>query len=84
MPIFDYACSACNHEFEALVLPGKTAEITCPACNGASVERLLSLPWVRTQGTRDRALRAARRRDEKRAVERVEEQRRYEQAHDDH
>jgi putative FmdB family regulatory protein len=30
MPIFEYVCERCDHQFEALVYGGKTAE--CPQC----------------------------------------------------
>ena len=40
MPLFDFRCRACAHEFEALVL--KQVEPPCPACGGRDLERLLS------------------------------------------
>jgi putative FmdB family regulatory protein len=42
MPLFDYACPACGHDFEALVFNGEAVE--CPECHSAKVERQLSLP----------------------------------------
>ncbi|MEZ5320041.1 MAG: zinc ribbon domain-containing protein [Vicinamibacterales bacterium] len=40
MPLYDFRCRACGHEFEALVRPGH--EPGCPACASADLERLLS------------------------------------------
>ena len=42
MPIYEYRCNKCGHEFEALVLPHKPAAIACTACKSADVEKLLS------------------------------------------
>lgn len=40
MPIYEYECRACQHEFELLVL--KDTVPACPACKGQDLERLLS------------------------------------------
>jgi putative FmdB family regulatory protein len=42
MPLYEYTCQDCEHTFEALVYDGDT--VACPECQGARVERLLSLP----------------------------------------
>jgi putative FmdB family regulatory protein len=84
VPTYDYACRSCGHEFEFLVLPGKTKDPACPECGASPVERLLSRPMIQTEGTRGRALRAAGRREAKRGEERVQEQRRYEREHEGH
>jgi putative FmdB family regulatory protein len=41
MPIYDFHCSACGHEFEALVRPHDDAP-ECPSCHSRDLERLLS------------------------------------------
>jgi putative FmdB family regulatory protein len=41
MPLYDFHCRACGHDFEALVRPGDEAPV-CPACKGGDIERLLS------------------------------------------
>lgn len=41
MPIYEYACTSCDHRFEALVFGGKTPE--CPECGGAKLEKQLSV-----------------------------------------
>ena len=38
MPLYDFACAACAHEFEAQAEPGAAA--TCPACGTEGAERL--------------------------------------------
>ena len=58
MPIYEYECRACHHEFELLVLPTTTP--ACPACQGAKLEKLLSISSVSSPGTRQRNLGLAR------------------------
>ncbi|MGQ0648883.1 MAG: FmdB family zinc ribbon protein [Gemmatimonadaceae bacterium] len=81
MPIFDYSCRGCKHQFEALVRRGE--EPVCPACGSADLERLLSLPTVKSESTKALSMRAAQRRDKAQGTERVQEQIRYEQSHND-
>jgi putative FmdB family regulatory protein len=47
MPIYDFQCRTCGHEFEALVRAQDTPE--CPACHGRDLERLLSTFAVSSQ-----------------------------------
>jgi len=42
MPIFEYVCKACGHQFEFLKLPAATTAPSCPACVSLNLERLLS------------------------------------------
>lgn len=42
MPLYEYSCKKCTHDFEALVLNGEAVE--CPECNSVKVERRLSVP----------------------------------------
>ena len=42
MPILEYSCRTCGHQFEFLKLPAATAAPRCPACQGEDLERLLS------------------------------------------
>jgi putative FmdB family regulatory protein len=41
MPIFEYACKECNHQFEALVFGKDEAE--CPKCHSRRLEPQLSV-----------------------------------------
>ena len=81
MPIFEYSCRKCHNQFEKLVRNGK--EPVCPECQSDDLEKLLSLPAVKSETTQDLAMRAAKRRDHRTAVDRVEAQRYYEAHHDD-
>lgn len=81
MPIYEYTCKSCGHEFEALVRGGKTPK--CKACGGVELERRFSLPNVSSETTRSQASKAAKLRDKTQAVDRVQAQRAYEKSHDD-
>jgi putative FmdB family regulatory protein len=41
MPLYEYACKQCNHEFELLVRNAEPP--VCPACQGHELERRLSV-----------------------------------------
>jgi putative FmdB family regulatory protein len=80
VPIYEYRCTTCASEFEALVRKGSTPK--CKSCGAATLERLFSLPAVKTETTQALGMRAAKKRDQKTAVDRVEAQRLYEKNHD--
>ena len=80
MPLFDYECRACAASFELLVR-GRDVP-ACPACGSAELERLPSLPALRSDATRAVVGRDVQRRDARQARERVAEQARYERNHD--
>jgi putative FmdB family regulatory protein len=42
MPLYEYACRECEHQFEALVFDGD--EVECPACHGKKLEKQWSVP----------------------------------------
>ncbi|MGD2110960.1 MAG: zinc ribbon domain-containing protein [Phycisphaerae bacterium] len=51
MPIYEYICRSCEHEFERLARSFSDAdEVRCPACEGKDVERKLSV-FAARQGT---------------------------------
>ena len=81
MPIFEYTCLSCHHQFEALIRGTKTP--VCPECQSEKLEKMFSLPAVKSETTHDLAMRAAKKRDHRMAVDRVEAQRYYEAHHDD-
>ena len=48
MPLYNYFCPTCDHEFEKLVM-NQQQEVHCPECENGEIERRLSLP-ARTSG----------------------------------
>ena len=50
MPIYEYRCGGCGHEFEQLVRTGDTP--ACPSCKGQTLERLLSHVSMSSENTR--------------------------------
>lgn len=81
MPIYEYECRECGHEFEFLVRHDTTP--ACPECESRELDRRLSLPRVHSETTRALGLRDAKKRDATRAEERVQEQRKYELSHNE-
>lgn len=41
MPLYEYACKTCAHQFELLVRASEAP--ACPACRGTALERKLSV-----------------------------------------
>jgi putative FmdB family regulatory protein len=41
MPIYEYACSRCGHEFETLVRASSVPD--CPSCHSTDLEKKLSV-----------------------------------------
>jgi putative FmdB family regulatory protein len=58
MPLYEYECRECEHQFEALILPKTTAR--CPECQGQDLERMLSMFAVSSENTRQANLKKAR------------------------
>jgi putative FmdB family regulatory protein len=48
MPIFEYICKECDHQFEALVYGQQKAE--CPKCHGSKLAPQLSVFAVSAKG----------------------------------
>lgn len=79
MPTFDYRCRACGEHFEVFVR-GKEA-VSCPDCAGQDLEKLLSMPALKTDSTHAQAMAAAKRRDKRQARDNYWTQRDYEREH---
>jgi putative FmdB family regulatory protein len=58
MPIFEYECRGCGHEFELLVRTGDVP--ACPACRSQELEKLLSLSSISTADSRKANIAKAR------------------------
>jgi putative FmdB family regulatory protein len=58
VPIYEYRCRACSHQFEALVRPPDAP--ACPSCHAADLERMLSAFAVSAEGRSRAALHKAR------------------------
>lgn len=54
MPIFEYGCRACGHEFERLVLR-TTDTVACPACRSPDIEKKLSCFGFKSGGSKSPA-----------------------------
>jgi putative FmdB family regulatory protein len=50
VPIYEYECRGCRHQFEQLIRTGDTPH--CPKCQGQDLDRLLSHVAVSSEGTR--------------------------------
>ena len=83
MPIYEYVCGDCGHDFEAF-LRKETDTAKCPECASENLEKQISRPRVHGDTRRDRSMRAAKKRDSVQAAERQYTQRQYELNHDDH
>ena len=83
MPIYEYKCRACGHEFEALVRASSTPD--CPACQSQDLERILSVAAVTSPDRKKAALGVARkqlaRKQRGEEIERHEEERRHPHDH---
>ena len=50
MPIYEYKCSKCGHQFEIIQRFSDNPIETCPECNENSVKKLVSAPSFRLKG----------------------------------
>jgi putative FmdB family regulatory protein len=48
MPLYEYACKSCDHEFEMLVRGSEAP--ACPTCHGTILERRQSVFAARAHG----------------------------------
>ena len=44
MPLYQYTCNDCDHDFETLVNRGEKVE--CPKCHGNDLEKQTSMPGM--------------------------------------
>lgn len=48
MPLYEYVCRRCRHDFETLVLAADVP--SCPACRATDLERVLSVVAIPRSG----------------------------------
>jgi putative FmdB family regulatory protein len=59
MPIFEFYCPSCGHQFEELVLrQAEASHLSCPKCKRPGAEKLLSV-FSSGKGSSERALSAS-------------------------
>ena len=61
MPIYEYECRKCGHQFEYLLL-STTPAAKCPACHKKDLKQLISLSAVSSESTRQANLKGAQKR----------------------
>ena len=50
MPIYEYQCVDCGHEFEALQKLSDAPLVDCPACSQPALKKKISAPGFRLSG----------------------------------
>lgn len=50
MPIYEYECADCGHQFEAIQKMSDTPLVECPACHALSLKKLVSAVAFRLKG----------------------------------
>jgi putative FmdB family regulatory protein len=53
MPLFEYRCTACDSQFELLVRGSSVP--TCPSCGATTLEKMLSMFAVSSEGSQLRS-----------------------------
>jgi putative FmdB family regulatory protein len=84
MPIYDFHCRACGHEFEALVRPQDPEAPTCPSCRSGDLERLLSSFAVSTAEKTQAAAKDSRQRQIKANKDKLVADEAYRKEHEGH
>ena len=51
MPIYEYKCSLCNHQFEILQKINDAPRKKCPECNSNNLRKLVSAAAFKLKGT---------------------------------
>lgn len=50
MPIYEYGCSSCGHQFEEIQKVSDGPIVLCPKCEKDGVKRLISAPSFHLKG----------------------------------
>jgi putative FmdB family regulatory protein len=68
MPIYEYECRSCGHQFEFLVLPS-SPKAACPSCKSKSLQQQISTFAVSSDSTRASNRESARKKNAKKTQE---------------
>ena len=83
MPLYDYRCTTCDHEFEALVRP-QDPPPTCPSCRSGAVEKLLSAFALHTEERHRAAVADSRKRQVAKNKDKLVAEEEYRKEHEGH
>lgn len=83
MPLYDFHCSGCGHEFEALVR-AQDPPVSCPSCGSDHLERLLSPFALHTDERHQAATLDSRRRQIKANRDKLVADEEYRKEHEGH
>jgi len=83
MPIFEYQCRKCQHEFETLVLPTLPVP-ECPSCKSQDLEKLISGFAVSSDSIRKANAKSSREQQKRKYKDQAiaEEEYRHKELHD--
>jgi len=81
VPLFDFECRSCGHEFEALVRPADGPP-SCPACGAKDLEKQLPTFAVNTAEKRAAAAKQSRQRQIAKRKDALIADEEYRQKHD--
>ena len=84
MPLYDFHCRGCGHDFEALVRPQDQEPTRCPSCQGVDLERQLSTFAVSTAEKTQAAAKQSRQRQVKANKEKLVADEGYRKEHEGH
>jgi putative FmdB family regulatory protein len=51
MPLYEYRCDACNHQFEVIQKFSDAPIAVCPSCGGGPIGKLQSSPAIQFKGS---------------------------------
>lgn len=52
MPLYEFSCKGCHHEFETLVRSSNWKGTKCPKCGSVKIEKKFSVFASKNEGTR--------------------------------
>jgi putative FmdB family regulatory protein len=84
MPIYDFHCRACGHDFEALVRPQDPGPTRCPSCQSVDLERQIGSFAVSTAEKTAAAAKQSRQRQIKANKEKLVADEEYRKEHEGH